>query len=95
VYYKILSADDSNTFDSRGYLHMTCIQGANNISQNQFDIKDYTYAPGSNNIADDRVQYGSFVTFKYFAIKIVLSSTDTTKVPRVRDFRVVALPALS
>jgi len=95
VYYKILSADDADTFDNKSYQRMTIIQGQNNVSQNQLDFKDFVYAPGSNNIADDRVQYGSFVSFKYFAIKVVLSSTDTTKVPRVRDFRVVALPALS
>lgn len=95
VYYKILSADDTDTFDSKGYQLMTVIQGQNNVSLNQDDIKDFVYAPGSNNIADDRVQYGTFTSFKYFAIKLVMTSTDTTKVPRVRDFRVVAIPALS
>ena len=74
---------------------MTVIQGANSISQNQLDIKDYVYAPGTNNIADDRVQYGSFVSFKYFAIKIVMASTETTKVPRIRALRVIAIPSLS
>lgn len=95
VYYKILSADDTDVFDNKGYKLMTIIQGANNLSLNQDDMKDYVYAPGANNIADDRVQYGSFASFKYFAIKIVMASTDTTKVPRIRDFRVVALPSLS
>ena len=95
VYYKILSADDLDTFDNKNYQLMTVIQGANSISQNQLDIKDYVYAPGTNNIADDRVQYGSFVSFKYFAIKIVMASTETTKVPRIRALRVIAIPSLS
>ena len=30
--------------------------------------------------------------FKTFAIKIVLSGTSTVDVPRVRDFRAIALP---
>jgi hypothetical protein len=95
VYYKILSADDPDSFDNKSYQLMTIIQGQNNISRNQGDFKDFVYAPGSDNVADDRVQYGTFVSFKYFAIKVVLTSTDTTRVPRVRDFRVVAIPALS
>ena len=95
VYYKILSADDTDVFDNKGYQLMTVIQGANNLSLNQDDMKDFVYAPGTGNVANDRVQYGSFASFKYFAIKIVMTATDTTKVPRIRDFRVVALPSLS
>lgn len=95
VYYKILSSDDADVFDNKGYQLMTIIQGANNLSLNQDDVKDFVYAPGAGNIADNRVQYGSFASFKYFAVKIVMASTDTTKVPRIRDFRVVALPSLS
>jgi hypothetical protein len=95
VYYKILSSDDVDVFDNKGYQLMTVIRGATNVSLNQDDWKDFVHAPGSDNIAADRVQYGSFVSFKYFAIKIVMTSTDTTKVPRIRDFRVVALPSLS
>lgn len=95
VYYKILSADDSDSFDSKSYQLMTIIQGVNNVSLNQEDVKDFVFAPGANNIADDRVQYGTFVSFKYFAIKVVMTATDTTKVPRISNFRVVALPALS
>lgn len=95
VYYKILSADDTDIFDNKGYKLMTIIQGYNNVSLNQNDIKDFVAAPGSSNIADDRVQYGSFTSFKYFAIKVVMTATDTTKVPRISNFRVVALPALS
>lgn len=95
VYYKILSADDPESFDSKGYQLMTIIQGQNLVSQNQTDFKSFVYAPGSANIAADRVQYGSFTSFKYFAIKIVMASTDTTKVPRIRSLRVVAVPALT
>jgi len=94
VYYKILSADDSDSFDSKGYQLMTCIQGVNNLSLNQQDFKDFVFAPGTGNLADNRVQYGTFTSFKHFAIKVVMSSSDTTKAPRLRDFRVVALPAV-
>lgn len=95
VYYKILSSDDPDTFDNKSYQPMTIIQGASNLSLNQDDMKEFVFAPGVDNIADNRVQYGSFSSFKYFTIKVVMASTDTTKVPRIRDFRVVALPSLS
>lgn len=94
VYYKILSADDSDAFDDKNYQLMTCVAGMNNFSLNQGDLKDFTFAPGTSNISDGRVQYGTFTSFKHFAIKVVMSSSDTTKVPRIRDFRVVALPSL-
>jgi hypothetical protein len=94
VYYKILSADDPDTFDSKSYKLMTAIKGYNAVSLNSEDMVEFVFAPGSNNIADDRVQYGSFTSFKYFAIKIVMSTNDTTRVPRIRDFRVIAIPSL-
>lgn len=34
---------------------------------------------------------GRYVGFKYFAIKIVLTHTTSTKPPRIRDFRAIAL----
>jgi hypothetical protein len=83
------------TYAQKNWALMTAIKGQNNISLNQSDLKDFVYAPGSDNIADDRVQYDSFTSFKYFAIKIVMTTTDTTRVPRIRDFRVVAIPSLS
>lgn len=94
VYYKVLSADDSDAFSDKNYQLMTVITGINNESLNQNDLKEYVYAPGADNIASNLVTYGTFTSFKYFAIKIVMACTDTTKVPRIRNFRVVALPAV-
>lgn len=95
VYYKILSADDPDTFDNKTYKLMTSIRGYNGYSINQDDFVEFVFAPGRNHIADDRVQYGSYTSFKHFAIKIVMTARDTTRVPRLRDFRVVAIPSLS
>ena len=50
-----------------------------------------------NGTANNSVTYTSGSTaynlFKTFAVKIVLTGTDTTDVPKVRDFRAIALPA--
>ena len=98
VYYKILSADDTDVFDSKNYQLMTLISGTNLKSITASDLKEFTYAPGTAGTPDNRVSYGNgFTSFKYFAIKIVMTSTDTTstKVPRIRDLRVIAIPSLS
>jgi hypothetical protein len=98
VYYKILSADDPDVFDSKNYKLMTLISGTNSKSITASDLKEFTYAPGTAGTPDNRVSYGNgFTSFKYFAIKIVMTSTDTTstKVPRIKDLRVIAIPSLS
>jgi hypothetical protein len=95
VYYKILSADDPASFESQPYRLMTPIIGYNQVSGGYNDFKEYTYAPGANYMPDNRVIYPGFGTFRYFAIKIVMASTDSTHPPRVKNFRAIALPALS
>ena len=94
VYSKVLSEDDPGVFDDKEYQLMTAINGYSLYSLDQDDFKEFVFAPGDDNTASNIVQYEGFQTFKYFAIKIVMTSTDTTKVPRIRDFRVVAVPAI-
>ena len=94
VYYKVLSSDDTDVFDDKPYQLMTIINGWSLFSLDQADFKEFVFAPGDKNLASNIVQYGGYQTFKYFAIKVVMTSTDTTKVPRIRDFRVVAIPAI-
>ena len=61
------------------------------------DYRELTFAPGVSGSANNSVSYTSgtstFTSFKTFAIKIVLTGTSTTDVPKVRDFRAIALPA--
>lgn len=95
VYYKILSADDFDSFDSKPYQLMTVVTGYNGVSSSFNDFKEYTYAPGDNYMSYNRVTYPGFGTFKYFAIKIVMASTNPSHPPRIKNFRAVALPALS
>lgn len=95
VYYKVLSADDATTFESRPYVLMTPVSGYNAASANFNDLHEYAYAPGDNYMGDNRVTYPGFGSFRYFAIKIVMTSTNPTHVPRIKNFRAIALPALS
>ena len=98
VYYKILSKSDSETFDTKDYQLMTQLDNINFVSTFDGDYREITFAPGVNNIANNSVTYttssSSFNTFKTFAIKIVMTGTNTTDVPKVQDVRVIALPAV-
>ena len=98
VYYKILSKSDSEQFDTKNYQLMTQLDNINFVSTFDGDYREITFAPGVNNIANNSVTYttssSSFNTFKTFAIKIVMTGTNTTDVPKVQDVRVIALPAV-
>jgi len=94
VYYKILNEEDSDDFDTKTYRRMLQKTPSGVTSANYNDYIEYEYRPSLNT---DSILYTSgtttYETFKHFAIKIVLSSTDTTLVPKVRDMRAIALPA--
>lgn len=94
VYYKIMSEDDFDNFENKRWTLMTVIGGINDNSLNRNDFKNYIYAPGKGNKADNFISYDGFTTFKYFAIKIVMRSIDGTKVPVIKDLRVTALAEL-
>jgi hypothetical protein len=97
VYYKLLSGSDSGVFDDKNYQLMTQLGNANFVSTNKRDYRELSFAPGLNGTANNSINYTSgttaFNSFKTFAIKIVMSGTDTTDVPKVRDLRAIALPS--
>jgi len=97
VYYKVLSRSDNDPFDNKSYQLMTEIGNGNYVAANKSDYRELTFAPGTSGTANNAITYTSgttsFNSFKTFAIKIVMSGTDTTNVPRVRDVRAIALPA--
>jgi hypothetical protein len=98
VYYKLLSRSDSDTFESKDYQLMTEIGNGNFVSLTKKDYRELVFAPGISGTANNAVSYttnaSTFKSFKTFSIKIVMSGTNTTDVPKVRDIRAVALPAL-
>jgi hypothetical protein len=97
VYYKVLSISDPDAFEDKNYQLMTQLNNTNFVSANYNDYREISYAPGVNGTANNSVSYTSgstsFSNFRTFAIKIVLTGTSTTDVPKVRDFRAIALPA--
>jgi hypothetical protein len=97
VYYKLLSISDPDAFEDKNYQLMTQLNNTNFVSTNYDDYREISYAPGVSGTANNSVSYTSgstsFSNFRTFAIKIVLTGTSTTDVPKVRDFRAIALPA--
>jgi hypothetical protein len=97
VYYKLLSISDPDAFEDKNYQLMTQLNNNNFVSANYDDYREISYAPGVAGTANNSVSYTSgstsFSNFRTFAIKIVLTGTSTTDVPKVRDFRAIALPA--
>ena len=96
VYYKILSKSDNSRFEDKNYQLMTQIGNTGFVSANADDFRELTFAPGVNNTANNSVSYTSgtstYNTFKTFAIKVVMTGTDTVDVPRIRDLRAIAMP---
>jgi hypothetical protein len=98
VYYKVLSKSDPDAFTDKDYQLMTQLDNTNFASTNEFDFREIRFAPGQNGVPDNSVSYvsddgTSHSSFRTFAIKIVLRGTNTVDVPKVRDVRVIALPA--
>jgi hypothetical protein len=97
VYYKLLSKSDPDSFTDKNYQLMTQLGNPNFVSTSDFDYRELKFAPGQNGVPDNSVSYesggSSYSSFRTFAIKVVLRGTSTVDVPKVRDVRVIALPA--
>jgi hypothetical protein len=96
VYFKPLSISDPTSFDNREWQLLTQITSTNFVSTQTDDFRELVFAPGINNIANNSILYtaagSAFNNFKTFAVKVVMTGTDTVNVPLIKDLRVIALP---
>lgn len=94
VYYKVLSAADSDYFYEKTWQRMDLVQ--DRYSADQDRMVELLYRPnitsGKLSYIEDGIEYPLGGKFKHFAIKIVLLSKDTTVVPYVKNFRAIATP---
>jgi hypothetical protein len=100
VYYKVLSRNDTQPFDSGNWQLMTLINNTDGLySQTRESTFEFVAAPGAGGIAQNYIEYTSGVSgqtynnFSQFAIKVVLTTSDTTAVPFLTDIRAIALPS--
>lgn len=98
VYYKLLSREDTQVFETGSWQKMTLVgSAANKYSINRGDLFEYEAAPGTGGVALNYLNYTStsgivYSNFYKYAIKIVLASSDPTFTPFLKDMRVIALP---
>jgi hypothetical protein len=96
VYFKPQSVSDIAKFSDLNWQLLTQINSGNFVSTQANDFRELIFAPGTNGIANNSILYSSattsFTNFKSFAIKVVMSGTDTVNVPLIKDLRVIALP---
>jgi hypothetical protein len=100
VYYKILSSQDTQPFESGNWQLMTTLKGGLNIySTSRDNVIEYECAPGifTSGAANNNISYLStngqtYNSFIQFAIKVVLATNDNTTVPFLTDIRALALP---
>jgi hypothetical protein len=95
VFYKVLNSSDPTAFKDRPYQKMVCMNPSPAASKTAFDYTEYEYRTFAK---DNQILYTSasgvtYDNFKTFAIKIVMTSSDSTIVPKVKDLRIIALPA--
>jgi hypothetical protein len=95
VFYKVLNSSDPTAFKDRPYQKMVCMNPSPAASKTAFDYTEYEYRPFAT---DNQILYTSasgvtYDNFKTFAIKIAMTSSDPTIVPKVKDLRIIALPA--
>ena len=95
VFYKVLSESDDTKFDDRPYQKMVCINPTVTPSQDLTTYREYEYRPSAtvNQVTYTGTNGVTYDTFKTFAVKIVLTSSDPAIPPSVRDLRIIATPA--
>ena len=93
-----MSTSDPDLFLDKNYQLLTQINGGTFVSADEIDYREMTFAPGTNGVEDNKITYVSstgtetYSSFITFAIKIVMTSTNTVSVPKIRDLRIIALP---
>jgi len=90
VLFKILRSDDASDFDELGYEFFNTTGDpdvAVGSSLDDADFQEYVYTAG---VTDDGIGT-PLPEFIQFAIKIVGQGTNAAEVPRIRDFRAIAL----
>lgn len=95
VYYKVRSSQDSDTFESKPWFKMTQetpLTGTFTSNENEFI--EFVFVPNNDNTdstsGDRRIKYDNYDNFVEYAIKIVMTSSSATDVPRIADFRSIA-----
>lgn len=91
VYYKVLATGDKENFADKSWTRMPLNPDqVNTFAASARQFREYEYRT-RNNVAEYSSNGVTYDRFNTFAIKIVLRSSTTTVVPRLRNLRAIAL----
>lgn len=94
VYYKVKSIEDTDRFFDKSWQLMSKVK--DNYSKNPFSIIALEFRPDlfENKLSyvENGVNYPVGGKFKSFAIKVCLTTTDASLVPKLRNLRIIATP---
>ncbi len=94
VYFKVLSALDSDPFDAKRWKKMNII--SDNVSKDQFTLIPlefrYNVDKGQIEYFEGNKAFPLGGSFKYFAIKLRMTAQDPTVVPMIENLKVIAVP---
>ena len=100
MYARIHNETDPIPFTDTDYIELEKVPGLvvfDSDTGDQLDYTEYEYVFPDSALTgpNGEVQYlsgsNTFTGFKFFAIKIVLLSSNTSLVPKVKDYRAIAL----
>jgi hypothetical protein len=90
VYYKVLPTDaDASRFDDQSWRLMTMATDDSTVSTNYNQFKEFNFVTTNSRALDQSTDTTD--KFKVFAFKIVMAGSSTTDVPRIKNFRGIAL----
>ncbi len=94
VYYKVKSVEDNDRFADKSWQLMQKVK--NNYSKSARSLIGLEFRPDllENRLSyvENGITYPIGGKFKSFAVKVVLTTTDASLVPKVRNLRVIATP---
>ncbi len=94
VYYKVKSADDNDRFSDKSWQLM--YKNKDNYSRNARSLIALEFRPSLDKNELSYIENGQTYPvggkFKSFACKVVLTSTDPSLVPKVKNLRIIATP---
>jgi hypothetical protein len=92
VYYKIQAAEDNTPFDSLPWIQMNADPNYTTVpaSTSYNDFHEYAFTPSTSPIS---YTIGTSTFYKYltFSVKVVFLSSNSSDVPRIKNFRALAL----
>jgi hypothetical protein len=100
IYVKFLNSEDNTLFEDVGYTQLSQSSNSNlySDSKSRSDLIEYEYSIPSASLTGTygEFQYTSgtgakFTGYKYFAIKVVMTSSVTYNPPALKDIRAIAL----